>query len=82
MYIQELNTFSNTIKIMKKSNYQIAKAQLKEMSDEAKQVYKNDKPAIRQSINDYADCFSRENNLNDHQRNLLANYASTLHPKD
>ena len=40
---------------MKKSVYQVAKSELKRSAIEAKQYFKSDKPAIRQSINDSVD---------------------------
>ncbi len=62
------------------TDYQVAKSTLKEMAAFAKGVYYNDKPAIRQHINDGADSLCKGLNLSDYQRDLLANYACTLHP--
>ena len=64
------------------SNYQIAKQTLKTISFEAKAQFRNDKPMIRQIINDTTDSISRDLNLSDYQRDLLSNYACKLHPKD
>jgi hypothetical protein len=63
------------------TNYQIAKSTLKTVSLDAKQQHKDDKPLVRMIINDTADSVSRDLNLSDHERNLLANYACKLHPK-
>ena len=67
---------------MKKSVYQVAKSELKRSAIEAKQYFKSDKPAIRQSINDSVDYICRSIQLSEYQKNLLSNYACTLHPKD
>ena len=61
------------------SNYQIAKNELKIVSDEAKKVWKDDKPLIRMIINDEVNDLSY--NLSDYQTNLLSSYACKLHPK-
>lgn len=65
---------------MKRTDYQTAKIQLKQEAQTAKKVYPADKPAIRQIINDYADYLCKSLQLSEYQRNLLANYACTLHP--
>ncbi len=67
---------------MKTSIYQQAKKALKLASDQDKKHFKNDKPAIRQSINDFCDYLSKDLNLSEYHRNLLANYACKLHPKN
>jgi hypothetical protein len=67
---------------MKKSAYQIARVELKMAAIEAKNYFKSDKPAINQSINDSLDSICRSVQLSEYQRNLLANYACTLHPKN
>lgn len=64
------------------TNYQTAKRSLKTVSIEAKQAYKSDKPMIRQTINDYSDYLCKSLQLSEYQRNLLSNYACTLHPKN
>lgn len=64
------------------SNYQIAKSTLKSVSLDAKAQYSTDKPMIRQTINDYLDYLCKDFNLSEYQRNLLSNYACTLHPKN
>lgn len=64
------------------TTYKNAKQQLKSISQDAKKEYKNDKPAIRQIINDYADHLCKDLNLSEYQRELLSNYACKLHPKN
>ena len=64
------------------TNYQIAKNTLKVVSLDAKSRYRNDKPMIRMIINDTSDEICRDLKLSDYQRNLLSNYACTLHPKN
>ena len=64
------------------SNYQVARMELIRTSKRAKRIYAHDKPAVRQIINDRVDSLSREYNLTEHKRDLLANYACKLHPKD
>lgn len=64
------------------TNYQTAKSMLRAHAEYVKVQYRGDKPAIRQSINDYTDSISRDYDLSDYQRDLLSNYACTLHPKD
>lgn len=66
---------------MKTNNYQIAKNVLKSVSYDAKSEFRNDKPMVRQIINDTCDSISRDLNLSEYQRNLLSNYACKLHPK-
>lgn len=66
---------------MKTTNYQQAKNELKEAARQAKNYYTSDKPAIRQIINDTADSICKSMNLSEYQRDLLSNYACTLHPK-
>jgi hypothetical protein len=63
------------------TNYQVAKVELKEIQVLAKNQFKNDLPAIRQTINDSAYYISGERNLTAYQANLLHNYAAKLHPK-
>lgn len=64
------------------TNYQQAKQALKTTANIAKQQYRNDKPAIRQTINDDVHFLSNDYNLTEYQRDLLANYACKLHPKN
>jgi hypothetical protein len=64
------------------TNYQIAKQTLKSIAYDAKSQHRTDKPMVRMIINDSADSISRDLNLSDYHRDLLANYACTLHPKD
>lgn len=66
---------------MKQSIYKTAKVLLKEEAKNAKNNYPNDKPAIRQIINDTADWLSKDLKLSDYQRDLLANYSCNLHAK-
>ena len=47
----------------------------------AKAQYRNDKPVIRQIINDSTHEVCRDLDLNKYQQNLLHNYACELHPK-
>lgn len=67
---------------MKTNNYQIAKSTLKSVSYDAKSEFRNDKPMIRQIINDTCYSISRDLNLSEYQMSLLSNYACRLHPKD
>jgi hypothetical protein len=64
------------------TKYQQAKTDLKETAKQAKKEYKNDKPAIRQAINNTADMLCKDLRLSEYQRNLLANYSCNLHPKN
>lgn len=64
------------------TSYQNAKSNLKAVSQDAKAQHRNDKPAIRQTINDYVDYLCKDLNLSEYQRNLLSNYACKLHPKN
>ncbi len=65
-----------------KTNYQQAKQQLKEIAQRARQIHKHDKPAQRQDINDSADMIGRDLRLTEQDRDRLANFAASLHPKD
>jgi hypothetical protein len=62
--------------------YQQAKLALKLAAKQDKKHFKNDKPAIRQSINDFCDHLCKDLKLSDYNRNLLSNYACKLHPKN
>jgi hypothetical protein len=64
------------------SKYQQVKIALKIGAEEFKQRFADDKPMIRQLINDEVDYFCKDLNLSDYQRNLLSNYACKLHPKN
>lgn len=66
------------------TNYQIAKDQLKCHAKQIKQFFKSDKPAVRQSINDYADALCKDSSLalSDHKKSLLHDFAASLHPKN
>jgi len=64
------------------TNYQTVKTMLRAHAEYVSVQFRGDKPAIRQSINDYADMICKDFGLSDYQRNLLSNYACTLHPKD
>lgn len=63
------------------TKYKQAKEELKQYSDYLHKEYADDKPAIRQGINDYADAISRHVNLSDSERNRLSDYCCKLHPK-
>ena len=65
---------------MRITNYKIAKDTLKSISLEAKSEFRNDKPAVRQIINDSVDSISRDLNLTNREIDLLSNYACKLHP--
>lgn len=62
------------------TNLQIAKNILKSVAYDAKSQFRNDKPAIRQTINDTADSISKDMQLTEKQRDSLCNYACKLHP--
>lgn len=66
----------------KETNYKQAKKALKSASKQYKEFFKTDKPAIRQSINDFCDCLYKNLDLSEYQRNLLINYSCTLHPNN
>jgi len=73
---------------MAQGTYSEAKENLKDAAYDAKRNFPNDKPAIRQTINDTADQLIRDFPLSwsDKKRNQFAKwlheYACTLHPKD
>tara|TARA_B100001146_G_C16161175_1_gene425728 strand:+ start:484 stop:684 length:201 start_codon:yes stop_codon:yes gene_type:complete len=62
-----------------KTLYQFAKEQLKEIAIYAKKKHPNDKPAVRQIINDSTHSICIENDLSEYKSGLLHNYACTLH---
>lgn len=63
------------------TNYIFAKSKLRSHAEYVSVLFKGDKPAIRQSINDYTDSICKDFNLTECERNLLSNYACKLHPK-
>jgi hypothetical protein len=63
------------------TTYQIAKAILKGAANDIKSTHRNDKPMIRQYINDTLDDICKGMGLSEYQQSLLANYACKLHPK-
>jgi len=70
------------------AQYQSAKAALRDAANEAKRATPNDKPAIRQAINDYADMLIKDlpASMSDNDKAIFADQLSfvacTLHPKD
>lgn len=64
------------------TKYQLAKLELKEIAEYAKNMFKGDKPAIRMVINDSIDDICEEQNLSEHKKELMYNYACKLHPKN
>lgn len=64
------------------TQYQTAKSMLRSHAEYVSVQFRGDKPAIRQSINDYTDGICKDFNLTEYQRNLLHNYAGKLHPKN
>lgn len=64
------------------TTYQNAKSMLRSYAEYVNVQYRGDKPAIRQSINDYTDSICKDFNLSEFQRDLLSNYACKLHPKN
>ena len=65
-----------------KTNYQNAKENLKNHAVQAKKIFKTDKPAQRQYINDYTDMLCKDYHLTEYQRDLLYNYSIKFHPKN
>jgi transcription initiation factor IIF auxiliary subunit len=65
---------------MKTTQYQKAKNNLKVTSSMAKSQFSNDKPMIRQIINDSIDNLANEYHLSEKKQDMLHNYACTLHP--
>lgn len=63
------------------TNYQNAKALLKERADFIKKENPTDKPLQREVINNHLDFLCRNYQFSEYQRNLLSNYACKLHPK-
>ena len=58
------------------------KSELIEMAKWAKKELKNDKPAIRQTINDACDSICKGYNASEYHRDLLSGLACKLHPKN
>jgi len=62
------------------TQYQTAKSMLRSHAEYVKVQFRGDKPAIRQSINDYTDSICKDMQLSEYHINLLSNYACKLHP--
>ena len=62
------------------TQYQQAKQDLKTISQWAKSKFPEDKPAVRQIINDNTHVLCSDYDLSEKKQNLLHNYACTLHP--
>ena len=62
------------------TQYQYAKQDLKSVSQWAKRHFVNDKPGIRQTINDETHHICKEYDLSEKKQSMLHNYACTLHP--
>ena len=64
------------------TQYQQAKADLKEFKKSIQEECRNDKPKERMLLNNYTDYLAREPymNLTEYKINLLQNYCSKLHP--
>lgn len=63
------------------TQYQEMKSMLRAHAEYAEVRFFGDKPAIRQSINDYVDGICKDYQASEYHRDLLANYACKLHPK-
>ena len=64
------------------TNYQHAKALLKERAVFIKKEHPTDKPMQRMVINDHTDWLCKNYGFSEYQRNLLSNYACALHPNN
>ena len=62
------------------TQYQQAKQELKNISQWAKSKFIEDKPAIRQTINDNTHDLCKKYDLSEKKQNMLHDYACTLHP--
>jgi len=62
------------------TNYQQAKDKLRSHSEYVKILFTGDKPAIRQSINDYTHNIAVDYDLTEYETKLLHDYACKLHP--
>ena len=63
------------------TKYSQAKETLKFIAMASKKEFKNDKPAIRQAINDSADMLCKDLQLSEWDRHRLALYSCKLHPR-
>ena len=63
-----------------KSEYQTAKALLKERADFIKKENPTDKPLQREVINNHLDWLCKNYQFSEYKRDLLSNYACKLHP--
>jgi len=61
------------------TKYQQSKAELREVARSAKIYFGNDKPGINMTINDECDYICKHSILSEYEKNLLCNYACTLH---
>jgi hypothetical protein len=64
------------------TNYQQAKSMLRSYAGYISVQFRDDKPAIRQCINEYTHAICSDYNLTEYKQNLLHNYACKLHPKN
>lgn len=64
------------------TDYQTAKTMLGALAEYVNVQHRNDKPLIRQVINDYVDSISKDYGLSNKQIDRLSNYACKLHPID
>lgn len=62
------------------TQYQEMKSMLRSHAEYVSIQFRGDKPAIRQSINDYTDSICKDYQASEHHRVLLHNYACKLHP--
>ncbi len=63
------------------TNYKKAKLIILSISIATKEGFKDDKPMIRQILNDSSYEISKDLKLSEYQSNLLSNYCCKLHPK-
>ena len=61
------------------TKYQLAKAELEDVVRSAKIYFGNNTPAINMAINDECDYICKNSTLSEYEKNLLCNYACTLH---
>jgi len=64
------------------TQYQEMKSMLRSHAEYVSVQFRGDKPAIRQSINDYTDSICKDYKASEYHRDLLSNYACKLHPKN
>lgn len=64
------------------TDYQNAKNFLKERANFIKKESPKDKPLQREVINNHLDFLCKNYQFSEYKRNLLSNYACTLHPKN